>query len=57
MGMLYFGEVISVSVTICGYRFLEKNLAKLDMAGNRLAVNWDVVQENKLSPEKLKPEG
>lgn len=33
LGMLYFGEVNSGSVTICGYRFLEKSSAKLGMAG------------------------
>lgn len=33
LGILHFGEVVSVSATICGYRFSEKNLTKLDMAG------------------------
>lgn len=34
LGVFYLGEVISISVTICGYRFPEKkNLAELDMAG------------------------
>lgn len=33
LGVLYSGGVTSVLVIICGYRFAEKTLAKLDVAG------------------------
>lgn len=62
LGVLHLWEVTSGSVTTCGYRFLEKTLAKLGMAGIKVGCNpgrglreQTEFSSPPFSPEKLKP--